>query len=292
MYRAVFLVLCGPDELGPLSETLASIEHFEGEEVKTIVVEDATRNARWPHVAARHPTVDVLRAPWPTAGPPRLSPLIARGLTAALERYDFEVLCKLDTDALLCGHGLTACAADAFAADPLAGMLGTVGMRHDGVPEDYSHSRWVLHHERRWSRRVREIHRRATAGTFAGEHVHGGVYLVSRPALDAVAAAGDLARLPPWWSQIGEDLWLSLAVCAAGYELRSWGAPGQPTACGSRFLPLALDRVGPDGVLAVHSVRRGAAGEREAEVREFFRRRLEECCGSAGARTASGAAGG
>jgi hypothetical protein len=270
-FRIVYLVLCGPGELEPLSDLIESIRVWEGDAAKVLVVEDATSDVRWPAVRERHPMVDVVRATWPTGGPPRLSPPIARGFATALERFDFDVLCKLDTDALVTGPGLGERAAERFAADPRLGMLGTLGMRADGVPEDYSYDAWVLAHERRWSRTVCDRLARARAGTYDGRKVHGGVYVLGRRALEAVAAAGDLDRDPPWWSQIGEDLWFSLAVCAAGFELGSWGAPGEPTASASKWLPVPIASVRERGLLAVHSVRRGADGESEETVRAALR---------------------
>ena len=169
------------------------------------------------------------------------------------------------------GPGLTASAVRRLVEDPGLGMLGTVGMRADGVPEDYTYDAWVLHHERRWSATVRDRVERAERAGWDGAKVHGGVYLVSRAAAAAVAAAGDLERDPPWWSQIPEDLWLSLAVRAAGFRLGSWGAPGEPTASASKLLPVPLAEVRERGVLAVHSVRRGLDGEPEPVVRAALR---------------------
>lgn len=269
--RAVYLILCGPGELAPLSDTLDSIAAFEGAGAKVIVVEDATPDVRWPQVRARHPAVDVVRMRWPTGGPPRQSTALNLGLRTALAHYRFDVVCKLDTDAVVTGAGLAVAAARRFAEDPELGMLGTVGLRADGVPEDHSYDAWLLWHERRWSRTVRDRVARCRARTYDGRKAHGGVYVVSRAALEAVAAAGDLHRAPPWWSQIPEDTWMSLAVCAAGFRLGSWGAPGEPTASASNWLPVPLDEVATRGLLAVHSVRRGAAGESEATVRAALR---------------------
>jgi hypothetical protein len=266
-FRIVYLVLCGPGEIEPLSELIESIRFWEGDAAKVLVVEDATPDVRWPEIRARFPDVDVIRARRPTGGPPRLSPPLALGYRTALQRYGFDVVCKLDTDALVTGPGLGDRAAAHFAEEPRLGMLGTLDLRADGVPEDYTYDAWVLDHERRWSRAVRDRLAHARAGTYEGRKVHGGVYVIGRRALEAM----DLDTQPPWWSQIGEDLWFSLGACAAGFELGSWGAPGEPTASASKRLPVPLAEVRERGLLAVHSVRRGAAGESEAEVRAALR---------------------
>lgn len=270
-FRAVYVVPAGPGELEPLGEVVESIRAWEGDAAKVIVVDDATPDVRWPRVRLRHSDVDVVRARWPTGGPPRLSPPLALGFAAALARYDWDVLCKLDTDALVTGPRLSERAAARFAEDPGLGLLGTVGIGADGTPEDYSYDAWVLRQEQRWSPVVRDRLRRARHGGYAGPKVHGGVYLASRAAVEAVAASGDLRRNPPWWSQIGEDLWFSLAVLAAGFRLGSWGAPGEPTASASKWLPVPPEEVTDRGLLVVHSVRRGPRGEPEAQVRAALR---------------------
>ncbi len=268
--RAVYLILCGPGTLDDLCDALDSIAAWDAG-AAAVVVDDATVDVRAADVAARHPEAAVLRMRWPTGGPPRQSPAVNRALRAALAHYDFDVLCKLDTDALVTGPGFTDAAARRFAQDPGLGMLGTVGLRADGVPEDYTYDAWLIRHERRWSRTVRDRVERAERAGWDGAKVHGGVYLLSRAAADEVAASGDLECAPPWWSQIPEDLWLSLAVRAAGFRLGSWGAPGEPIASASRFLPVPLSEVADRGVLAVHSVRRGLDGEPEAIVRAALR---------------------
>jgi hypothetical protein len=269
--RIVFLVPCGPGQLDDLTDVVRSVERFGGPGARVLVLDDATPDVSRAVVQARHPDVDVVRPRWPTGGPPRQSSAMALALRTILETYDADVICKLDVDALLTGPGLAEAAAEAFAADPQLGVLGTVGVRADGVPEDYTYDAWLLDHECRWSATVRDRVRRARAGTYVGEKVHGGVYVMSRGALEAMDATGDLDAVPPWWSQIPEDLWITLGVCAVGQRLASWGAPGDPIACASKFLPVPLDEIPSRGVLAVHSVRRGPAGEPEAEVRARLR---------------------
>jgi hypothetical protein len=269
---AAYVVCCGPGEMAALSDTIDSIQAYD-DDARILVVEDATQDVRWPLVRRRHPGVDVVRWRWPTGGPPRLYPPLAFGLRQALERYDFDVLCQLDTDAVLTGPGLPEAAAARLAAEPSIGLLGTVGLRADGVPEDYTYDEWVLAHERRWSPTVRRVEARARAAGYTGAKVHGGFWVAGRRALEALRAAGYLDTNPPWWTLINDDHWITMAVYAAGYRIASWGAPGDPTASASKFLPVPLDEIESRGVLAVHSVRRGFSGEPEQVVRATLRAR-------------------
>ncbi len=270
-YRGVYLVPAGPGDWPALRDTIESILHWEGDEVKVVVLDDATVDCRAAVVRARFPEVDVLRWRWPSGGPPRLFPMLAWGLRELLGRYDFEVAGKLDTDALVTGPGLAERAADTLSSAGGAGMVGTVGLRADGAPEDYTYDRWALSHSERWSPRVRALAERARAGGYSGERVHGAPYILSRRALEAVEEAGLLAWRQPWWSTLPEELCLSLALHASKYGLASFGAPGEPTASGQGFLPLDKEEITRTGKLAIHSVRRGLRGESEQELRAYFR---------------------
>jgi hypothetical protein len=269
-YPAVYVVLAGPGDWPALAEVLDSLARYEPD-AKAVVVDDATTDCRERRVRAAYPDVDVVRRRWPSLGPPRNFPPLAHGLRWALEEYDFEVLGKLDTDALVTGEGPSRVAAGLFERDPRIGMAGTYRLRGDGVPEDYGFDAFVLRQTRRWSPTARRLLRRAEAGGYDGAKVHGGVYYVSRAALEAVARGGWLRWRTPWWTQLSEDFWLSVMVQASGFQLGSLGGPGEPLLVASKHLPLPKEQVLAEGKLAVHSVRRGSDGESEEELRAFFR---------------------
>jgi hypothetical protein len=270
-YRAVYLIPAGPGDWEPLVDTIESVLHHEGEDAKVVVVDDASTDCREARVRRAFPQVDVLRRRWPSGGPPRDYPGVAEGAELALRRYDFEVLLKLDTDALVTGPSPGATAAGLFAERPEVGMIGTYLLRADGLPENYDWDCWALRQTLRWSGATRRLVSRARAGGYDGAKVRGGVYAVSRAALDAAERSGDLRWRPPWWTQLCEDFWLSLIVLANGFRLASAGGPGEQFVVASNFVPLDKERVLEEGKLAIHSVRRGLQGEDERELRSFFR---------------------
>jgi len=274
VYRGIYVIPVGPGERAALQDTIESVLHFEGEDVRIVVGDDGTVDSRRWLIRQRHPMVDVVRARWPTGGQP-LAPLLADLYRHVLAQYEFDVVCKLDADALVTGPGLIARAAEAFADDPSIGLLGGCAYRADGLQEDYSYDAWVLAHSRRWSPGLRRMVRAAQAHGYCGPRAHGGVYLLSRDALQAADETGNLHWRLPWWSLVTEDLYFSLMVYASGLRVASWGAPGQPLASGQGFLPVDKEQVLAEGRLAVHSVRRGLRGESEAELRAFFRRARE-----------------
>jgi hypothetical protein len=264
------IVPVGPGQFAELSDTLSSIRHYEPA-VDVVVLSDGAYDIGQESVDDVFPGARLWRTPQRTGGPPRNSPPLNWAYRRALSEFPFRVLCKLDTDALLTGSGLFERALASFEENPNLGLLGSTDVRADGAPGDPRYSKEVLAHERRWSRVVREKLEAAERRGWDGAEAHGGVYLVSRTALERLAGSGFLAFNPPWWSLVGEDLWLALGMASVGYGVGSYGAPGESLASGQGFLPIAKEEVLDRGVLAIHSVRRGIGGENEAELRAFFR---------------------
>ncbi len=265
------MIPAGPREWGPLSDTIESVLAYEGEDAKVVVLDDASSDCRPAVVQARFPEVDVFSRRIPSGGPPRNLPSLMAGFRHALENYSFEVLIKIDTDALVTGSSPSAAAAEYFRRRPEVGVAGTYLQRTDGIAEDYEWDLWVLRHTERWSPSARAMMRRARAGGYQGSKVHGGVYAVSRPALEAIAASGDIGWRGPWWTPLGEDFWFSILALANGFQLGSLGGPGEAFAVASKYTPIAKEKVLAEGKVAIHSVRRGVDGEDEAEMRAFFR---------------------
>ncbi len=196
--------------------------------------------------------------------------LFASALAWSRERFTFDVLVKMDTDALITGPAMAARAAEAFAADPGLGMLGTSIQRADGQQVDHSYHTWVVRHERRWSPAIRKLHDAAKANGWDGERAQAGVIVFGREMLDRAAAHGWLDWRPPWWTLLQDDAAYGLITRAVGLRTGSWGGPGEPIASGQWELPIDKQQVLDQGVLAVHTVRKGIHGETEPEMRAFF----------------------
>jgi hypothetical protein len=266
--RDVILLLTGPGEWDGFVDTMDSIATYEPA-AQVVVLADGALDLARARVEAAFPDAIFLRPPGATGGPPRNSPTLSWAFRWCLQHLSFDVLAKMDVDALLTGPGLLRRAADAFGADPALGLVGTPAMRRGGQTGDTTYSAWVLAHERRYSRAVRSALAAAQAHGWAGEECHGGTYVLSHAAIGALDGGGWLDRQPPWWGLVGEDLWFSLEVAAAG--LRVGSLPGRPVISGQRFVPLPPQQVLDEGVLAIHSVKGGCDGETQAQLRAFFR---------------------
>ncbi len=259
---AAFVIMAGPGERAGLDDALESIARWHGDDAGIVVLDDATTDCTDTAIRSRWPDVVVVRNRWPHAMPPFQYPAIARLLDTAIRQFDPDVVVKLDTDALLTGPGLVARAAGDFARRPELGLLGTV--------EAPSYDLWVLRSERRTSLAIRRLHDAALAGGYDGRKAHGGTYVLSREALQRMRSGGWLHWRPPLWTILNEDASVALAVHACGLGV-GWPAGDQvPIRSISHGMPIALEDTGAQGVLAVHSVRRGLAGESERDVRRFF----------------------
>ena len=274
-FRGVYLMSAGPGSRTELGEAIESIQHFEGDAAKIVVVDDATQDVRARLLRRDFPAVSVLHRRIPSGGPPGMFGLFASALAWSRERFTFDVLVKMDTDALVTGPGMAARAAEAFAADPGLGMLGTSVQRADGQRVDHSYHLWVVAHERRWSPAIRRLDDAARANGWDGEQAHAGVVVFGREMLDRAARAGWLDWRPPWWTLLQDDAAYGMITRAVGLRTGSWGGPGEPIASGQFLLPIDKQQVLDDGVLAVHTVRKGVNGESEAELRAFFREARE-----------------
>jgi hypothetical protein len=269
-YRAVYVIPAGPGHWPGLREALDSIAHYEGDDTKVVVVDDATEDCRARVVRSEFPETDVVRMLWPSTGPPRDFWAVARGLRHAVTHYEFDVLGKIDTDALLTGPRPADAARELFERDPGVGMAGTHLVRGDGEPEDYSFDAWVLPHTLRWSRSMRAMVGRAREGGYSGVRVNG-IYYLAPAMLRAAEARGDLSWRPPWWTQLGEDFCVAMITLANGYGFGSLGGPGEPLIVAPNFLPLSKEDVLKEGKLLVHSTRLGFNGESEEELYRYFR---------------------
>lgn len=271
-YRAIFVIPAGPGEWSGLRDTIESILHYEDADTKIVVADDSSIDSRAGVIRTKFPQVDVIRASWPSCGGFRIYPMLARVVEACLQRYDFEVLAKFDTDALMTGPGLSAYAAKRFREDPRLGMIGTYRVRGDGVLEDYTLDKWLLARQFPDSRVLQRLVEEARRNGYNGEKCLSGVCFLSRAVLEAANQRGLLHHRLPWWAVLGDDTRLTLVTLAAGYGLGSMGGPGEPTIIAPHILPMPKEAVRPQRKLAIHSTRRGLNGESEEELRAWFRK--------------------
>lgn len=270
------VIPAGPND--DVADTLASVLHYT-HGPRVVVVIDDTRADVAAQLRAMSPDVRVIP---PASNRPGLYGHLwwnlANGFAHARDALSFDVLLRLDADALLTGHGIAELAAARLERDPGVGMLGSSRIGMDGGQRDLSWPAAALDREcglrgldrpemRRVLQQLRDAARRH--GYVPGEHALGGAYVLSPAAVDTWMRKGWLSLSALSRSHLGEDHLFGLLVLAAGLRIAEFAGPNDPMALDLRRLPGAPDELLAAGKVVVHSVR-GWGDMGEAEVRGFF----------------------
>jgi hypothetical protein len=223
-------------------------------------VRDLERDAR----------IDVVGRWRPRGYPTGLLRLLLASFAYAVDRYEFDVMLKIDTDALCLRPGVFEEARRRFADEPRAGIAGSHLPEAAAEREDHRFAWLVPIMEREAAQDPvfgRAWQNALANGYRPGEHVQGGAYVIARPALEALREAGLLHWRPRLQAVLYDDMVLSMFVRAVGFEPVSL-EPVILSAPNSLPAPVAeVRRLRP---AVVHTVKRGPGGETEEELRRVL----------------------
>jgi hypothetical protein len=271
----------GPKDAEAAFDTLASALYYLNKSLVIVAVDDTgSRTDFAKHAAKMSPNIVV--RPTPPHAPGADGGLwvkLASGYQWLLERYEPEMILRLDADALIIGAGIEERAEQEFAKDRKTGLLGSYRIAPDGTLRDWS---WAARRVRGEAgiRGLRHPIRKARLRDFIalarknayvdGEHALGGSYIHSFEAANAIYAKGWFRETSFATSKLGEDHIMGLVTVAAGFHIADFGRPEDPMALEWKHLPDHPDKLLANGKLITHSVR---AWEYlgEQEIREIFR---------------------
>lgn len=218
--------------------------------------------------------------------PPAAPPGVCGGLfikeSAALrylvENMEFDILLRLDADALILGPGAAEMAAARFARDPSLGALGAYRACPDGSERDWTPAsrlikaaagpRGLRHPAVR--RRIRKLVADAREhGYTLGEHALGAAVFFRGDTIREMYRRGMLDYPQLARANIGDDHLLGLLTVAAGYRTGDFSGPDDPLAIRWQGLPAAPGDLLAAGKLITHSVR-SWADMPETEIRHYF----------------------
>lgn len=271
----------GPNDSEAAFDTLASALYYL-DRSRIIVVIDDTGGAPGFGQRVSELSQDIVVLPSPPRSSGGLGGLwvkIAAGYQWLLQRYEPDVILRLDADALIIGSGIEECATREFDRDPKVGLLGSYRSDSSGTSRDWSWAAWRLNSEAglrglrypsRWQR-LRELLALAKQHDYTdGEHVLGGSYIHSFRAADATYTRGWFDQPYFATSLLGEDHIMSLLAVAAGYRIADFGGPDDPLALKWRGLPAHPEELLANKKLVTHSVR-SWENMTEDEIRGIFR---------------------
>ena len=270
--RCVVVIPAGPQD--DVADTVASVRHHVGASRAVVVLDDRGGGPPLPPGDDLH----VLEMKGRSGKWGGLFANVARAYQYALEHFDFEMILRLDADALVIGHGPELDAARSFAAHPRAGLLGSYRIGPTGNPRDFSVVTRIVCRDLAqaaasdWAR-FRHIFRLALATRrrlgHTGAHVLGAACFHRYECVKAIADRGWLKPELTAGSRLGDDHLLSMLTAASGWDIEDFGRPEDPIAVSWRGLPMAPADLLSRGKKLTHSVRYwGEMGEEE--IRNFF----------------------
>jgi hypothetical protein len=267
--------------LASIVDTIRSVNHYFDASHKIVIV-DNSRKGTGECIQETHPDIDVVKGRHQGKFA-RLFLNISAGTAHAYEHYRFDVLLRMDADALIIGARPEEDALARFKAQPELGQLGVYETDFDGKklkwwPIDLSMAvqainplSWVSPAWNGWHFRkllVAALRR----GYRLGAHIYGGGFFLSYPCVERLYQMGVLTNDRMSNLRLQEDHITSVAVVAAGFKLGDFASGAGPMAQAWRGLPAAPETLIARGKKVVHSVHYYRE-MKETDVRGFFRER-------------------
>lgn len=278
-YDVVAVVPIGPGTNPEFArDTMESFYYYTAASNKVLILDDSGQGIG-AVVKQMLPDVDVISTARPSGTMGGLYIALANAFSYALEHYNFKLILKLDTDALLIGRAPEFDMLTLVNNKPLTAIAGQYPLDYDGRPWDVGWPRArMINGTMTWKyiRRpianifLRKYYMRAlNHGYRTGESVFGGSYFITYDFLRKLAEYRLLPDHRLRTLNLGEDHLFSLLAKTVGMELESLSGTGQPFACAWKGLPAAPEQLFEEGRKIIHSTRNWQ-GRGEAEIREFF----------------------
>lgn len=283
-FACVVVIPVGPKtELSFLNDTVRSVFEHTRTSSKILIIDD-TKDGLDHAAIHRHDEIDFERFERAKRGNALYGGLyfnLSASWRVILERYDFDVVLRLDDDAVMIGPGADRDAVEFFAEHPEVGCLGSYRLTCMGDRRDFTPVQRMLRaetsvigalrHPRRWNsiRRVRRMARRN--GYRDGEHCLGAAAFYSRDCIERFQRLNFLGRAELCQSHLGEDHIFGMMVRAAGLQLDDFATGGRPLGLAWQGLPAHPATLLEMGKKIVHSVK-SHGGHEQGEIRAEFRR--------------------
>ena len=292
--RCIVLIPAGPDTvLDYLNDTIESVNHHTGVANCLVVVLDDSRQGKFADIGKLFPNAVVITTPdyHEGARSSTRGSLFGKqtyALKWLIKHYRFDVLLRMDTDAIMIGDAPHEDALAFLKLQPTVGMVGAFTRRGDGSdkrPAMISKGRELTREVQlrfgfknlALATTLRRLVRRAEAhGYNRGDMCTGGAYFLSSSAVRAMEEQGffDLDALGR--SKLMDDALMALLCCAAGYRLSDMPEDDDILAINWRGMPMAPEMLVSRNKKIVHPVKDDDPTV-EPSVRAYFRGR--RCAG-------------
>lgn len=204
----------------------------------------------------------------------------ALGLRFCYERFDFDLLLRLDTDALMCGHGIEDAAQAEFDDDPRLGHLGSIKIRCDHHLNNY----WRIARRIRFEMltpvallkhkngfHLRNVVRLGRKGGYImGDHAIAPGSFFNQECIRRMYETGWLHDKIWRYTGLNDDHLFSIMVYAVGLIIGNFAVGSLPLAVWWRGIEWTPEKILRKGKMVVHSTR-SCGSMTEDEVRGVFR---------------------
>lgn len=275
----------GPNtDLGFLLDTLDSVRKYALPDHAVLLGDDSGEGIG-AKVQETRPEVGVLVTRNPGEGgrrsiSGRFWETVCKGLVHSLEHYHYQILMRLDADALMIGPGADKAGIAFLDKNPEYGMIGSFRVRCDNEPRDFSGAAEIMELEsgsrllpkhRALSRSLNSLLDEAEKhGYELGEHIIAPGSMMSRKAAEDMGAHKLLGHHTFRSTRMGDDHVTCLMLRALGYQLGDFATGDKPLAIWLRNLQWSPEELVQKGKAIVHSVR-GYKDLDEAQLRARFR---------------------
>jgi hypothetical protein len=267
-----------------VQDTIESFVFYTAASHKVLILDDSQQGIG-EAIRKQYPDADVICTQKPSGTLGGLYVSLCHAFRFALEKYDFKLILKLDTDALLIGATPEQDALALVENFPLTAVAGQYPLDYDGNPWDIGFPKErIINGTTTWKgiKRpfanliLRRLHLQALKhGYLTGESVFGGSYYVTRTFVQKLQHSGLLPDYRIRSLNLGEDHLFGLLAKTVGMELGSLSGKGQPFACAWKGLPASPQQLWEEGRKVIHSTRKWQ-NLNETDVRNYFRSKRKE----------------
>ena len=262
-------------------DTIESIQHYATPNHKIVIQDNSAPMHLGDRLLKEFPRLDVVRAPLNYGLFGGLYKSLSLALLHVHSTYQYQVLMKMDTDALMTGPGIEDDAIRFFDGHPGVGEIGHRLYEGDGIKypaqtigREVSMYGWLRDRERCTTMRL-YMQQAEANGYIIGEHVLGGTAIYHPEFIDLLVKHDMLLREELRRTMLQEDHLWGLLCYAVGLKVARFHIPEQPLAVVWKGLPCSPDDLVKVNAKIVHSTRYWQ-NMNEDQIRAYFRQRRRE----------------
>lgn len=262
-------------------DTIESIQHYATPHHKIVIQDNSAPMHLGERLARQFPALDIVRAPVNYGLFGGLYKSLSLAFLHVEAAYRYDVLIKMDTDALMTGAGIEDEAIRFFQQHPGVGVIGSHLYANEGVRYPASTLRhetgvlgWLNDRERCAILRL-YLQQALGNGYRMGEHILGGTAIYNPEFIRRMVSKDMLMREELRRTMLQEDHLWGLLCYAVGMEAARFHLPEHPLAVVWKGLPCSPGELEASGAKVVHSTRFWQ-DMNEDHIRAFFRQRRRQ----------------